>query len=102
MDATLDEKGFVVEQPAANKEQTPAASPDRASARKLRRQGVTNGQILYRRPIFAWVIAIIIMLGGALAIQPLSIAQYPEIAPTTVRISATYTGASAAKRFRSR
>ncbi len=48
-----------------------------------------------RRPIFAWVIAIIIMLGGALAISTLSISQYPEIAPTTVRISATYTGASA-------
>ncbi|MCY1665483.1 efflux RND transporter permease subunit [Rhizobium sp. SL86] len=47
------------------------------------------------RPIFAWVIAIIIMLGGALAITTLSIAQYPEIAPTTVRISASYTGASA-------
>ncbi|SIR20983.1 multidrug efflux pump [Rhizobium sp. RU35A] len=47
------------------------------------------------RPIFAWVIAIIIMLGGALAITTLSIAQYPEIAPTTVRISATYNGASA-------
>ncbi|MGF9695232.1 efflux RND transporter permease subunit [Rhizobium sp. 0TCS1.26] len=47
------------------------------------------------RPIFAWVIAIIIMLGGGLAITTLSIAQYPEIAPTTVRISATYTGASA-------
>ncbi|PYB70483.1 efflux RND transporter permease subunit [Rhizobium wuzhouense] len=48
-----------------------------------------------RRPIFAWVIAIIIMLGGALAISTLSIAQYPEIAPTTVQISATYNGASA-------
>ena len=47
------------------------------------------------RPIFAWVIAIVIMLGGALAISTLSISQYPEIAPTTVRISATYTGASA-------
>ncbi len=48
-----------------------------------------------RRPIFAWVIAIVIMLGGALAISTLSISQYPEIAPTTVRISATYNGASA-------
>lgn len=48
-----------------------------------------------RRPIFAWVIAIIIMLGGGLAITTLSVAQYPEIAPTTVRIAATYTGASA-------
>lgn len=48
-----------------------------------------------RRPIFAWVIAIVIMLGGVLAISTLSISQYPEIAPTTVRISATYNGASA-------
>ncbi len=48
-----------------------------------------------RRPIFAWVIAIVIMLGGALAISSLSISQYPEIAPTTVRISASYNGASA-------
>ncbi|WP_429940993.1 efflux RND transporter permease subunit [Agrobacterium vitis] len=48
-----------------------------------------------RRPIFAWVIAIVIMLGGGLAITSLSISQYPEIAPPSVRISATYTGASA-------
>ncbi|HBF28566.1 efflux RND transporter permease subunit [Rhizobium sp.] len=48
-----------------------------------------------RRPIFAWVIAIVIMLGGALAINTLSVSQYPDIAPPTVRISASYTGASA-------
>src|SRR3712207_1767280 len=48
-----------------------------------------------RRPIFAWVIAIVIMLGGALALTTLPIAQYPQIAPPTVRISATYPGASA-------
>ncbi len=47
------------------------------------------------RPIFAWVLAIAVMLGGLLGIQTLPIAQYPEIAPTTVRISATYPGASA-------
>src|SRR6195952_1470696 len=47
------------------------------------------------RPIFAWVIAIVIMLAGALAITTLSISQYPQIAPTTVRITATYTGADA-------
>lgn len=39
-----------------------------------------------RRPIFAWVIAIIIMLGGGLAITTLSVAQYPEIAPTIIDI----------------
>ncbi|KEQ02268.1 MULTISPECIES: efflux RND transporter permease subunit [Pseudorhizobium] len=48
-----------------------------------------------RRPVFAWVIAIVIMLGGALAISTLSISQYPDIAPTTVRIAAGYNGASA-------
>jgi len=47
------------------------------------------------RPVFAWVIAITIMLGGLLALQTLPIAQYPQIAPTTVRISATYAGADA-------
>jgi multidrug efflux pump len=47
------------------------------------------------RPVFAWVIAIIIMLAGALAIPQLPIARYPTIAPPTVSISAVYPGASA-------
>ncbi|RWE01382.1 efflux RND transporter permease subunit [Mesorhizobium sp.] len=47
------------------------------------------------RPIFAWVIAIVIMLGGLLALRSLPISQYPQIAPTTVNISATYPGADA-------
>ncbi|BCL77300.1 multidrug efflux RND transporter permease subunit [Jeongeupia sp. HS-3] len=47
------------------------------------------------RPIFAWVVAIIIMLAGLLAIRTLPIAQYPSIAPPTVAINATYPGASA-------
>jgi HAE1 family hydrophobic/amphiphilic exporter-1/multidrug efflux pump len=47
------------------------------------------------RPIFAWVIAIVIMLAGAVSISQLPLEQYPDIAPPTVRISATYTGASA-------
>lgn len=47
------------------------------------------------RPIFAWVIAIVIMLAGALAIFNLPIAQYPAIAPPAVTIQATYPGASA-------
>ena len=47
------------------------------------------------RPIFAWVIAIVIMLGGALAISKLPVAQYPTIAPPTVTIAASYPGASA-------
>ena len=47
------------------------------------------------RPIFAWVLAIVVMLGGALGVYTLPIAQYPEIAPVTVRVSASYPGASA-------
>ncbi|CAG9191143.1 multidrug efflux pump RND permease AcrB [Paraburkholderia sabiae] len=47
------------------------------------------------RPIFAWVIAIILMLAGIASIFNLPIAQYPTIAPPAVQISATYPGASA-------
>ncbi|MBS0848976.1 multidrug efflux RND transporter permease subunit AcrB [Citrobacter sp. JGM124] len=47
------------------------------------------------RPIFAWVIAIIMMLAGLLAIMKLPVAQYPTIAPPAVTISATYPGADA-------
>ncbi|TJY55941.1 efflux RND transporter permease subunit [Sinimarinibacterium sp. CAU 1509] len=47
------------------------------------------------RPIFAWVIAIVIMLAGVLSIRSLPIEQYPTIAPPTVQINATYPGASA-------
>ena len=48
-----------------------------------------------RRPVFAWVIAILIMLAGILAIRTLPVAQYPDVAPPSIKISATYTGASA-------
>ena len=47
------------------------------------------------RPIFAWVIAIFIMLAGTLAILELPVAQYPSIAPPQISITATYPGASA-------
>ncbi|MBP2834929.1 MULTISPECIES: efflux RND transporter permease subunit [Dickeya] len=47
------------------------------------------------RPIFAWVIAIMVMLTGTLAILKLPIAQYPTIAPPAVQITATYPGADA-------
>lgn len=47
------------------------------------------------RPIFAWVIAIVIMLAGGLSILSLPIEQYPRIAPPSVQISASYPGASA-------
>ncbi len=47
------------------------------------------------RPIFAWVIALIIMLAGIMTLTGMPIAQYPTIAPPTVTITATYPGASA-------
>ncbi len=47
------------------------------------------------RPIFAWVIALVIMLAGALSIVTLPITQYPAIAPPTIAINASYPGASA-------
>lgn len=47
------------------------------------------------RPIFAWVIAIIIMLAGAMSIFALPVSQYPTIAPPTVVVNANYPGASA-------
>ena len=47
------------------------------------------------RPVFAWVIAIILMVGGCLAIFKLPISQYPPIAPPSIALQASYPGASA-------
>ncbi|WP_049721190.1 efflux RND transporter permease subunit [Gilvimarinus polysaccharolyticus] len=47
------------------------------------------------RPVFAWVISIIIMLAGVLAIETLPISQYPDVAPPAVSIRTSYPGASA-------
>lgn len=47
------------------------------------------------RPIFAWVIAIMIMLAGVLSITSLPVSQYPDIAPPSVNVSGSYPGASA-------
>lgn len=48
-----------------------------------------------RRPVFAWVISFLIMLAGLLALNTLPVAQYPDVAPPSVRITANYSGASA-------
>lgn len=47
------------------------------------------------RPVFAWVIAILIMMAGILAITQLPVSQYPEVAPPSVQVRTTYPGASA-------
>ena len=52
-------------------------------------------RVFIDRPVFAWVIAIVIMLSGAGAIFSLPVEQYPDIAPPTINIRANYPGASA-------
>ena len=52
-------------------------------------------QFFIDRPIFAWVIAIAMMLAGGAAITTLPVSQYPNIAPTSISIGAFYPGASA-------
>ena len=47
------------------------------------------------RPIFAWVLSLLIMLGGCLAITHLPVAQYPSVAPPSISVNASYAGASA-------
>src|SRR5882757_6603524 len=53
-------------------------------------------RIFIDRPVFAWVIAIVIMLAGLGSISTLPVEQYPDIAPPSVNIRASYPGASAA------
>ncbi len=52
-------------------------------------------QFFIDRPVFAWVLAIVVMLAGAISIANLPVAQYPEVAPPAVSIRTTYPGASA-------
>ena len=47
------------------------------------------------RPVFAWVLAIVVMLAGGYAVLQLPVSQYPDIAPVTIRVSASYSGATA-------
>ena len=52
-------------------------------------------QFFINRPIFAWVVSIIIMVVGAVAITQMPIEQYPKVAPTQISIDVTYPGATA-------
>ncbi|MGL4668019.1 MAG: efflux RND transporter permease subunit [Saezia sp.] len=52
-------------------------------------------QFFINRPIFAWVVAIVIMIAGAVSITQIPIEQYPQVAPTQITIQATYPGATA-------
>ncbi|WP_240364700.1 efflux RND transporter permease subunit, partial [Pseudomonas syringae] len=48
-----------------------------------------------KRPNFAWVLALFILLAGLMALPSLPVAQYPDVAPPQITITATYPGASA-------
>jgi multidrug efflux pump len=52
-------------------------------------------QFFIHRPVFAWVLAIVVMLAGGYGFLQLPVSQYPDIAPTTIRVSASYSGATA-------
>ena len=52
-------------------------------------------QFFIERPIFAWVIGILVMLAGALSIFRLPVSQYPAIAPLAISVTTSYPGASA-------
>ena len=48
------------------------------------------------RPIFAWVIAIFVIIAGVVSIQLLPVSQYPTVAPPTISVTSSYPGADAA------
>src|SRR5690606_788877 len=68
----------------------------RAGRDRGRRCDELMAQFFIHRPVFAWVLAIVTMLAGLWGLMNLPVSQYPDIAPTTVRITASYPGATAA------
>src|SRR5204863_7193639 len=52
-------------------------------------------QFFINRPVFAWVVSILILVLGGLAITKLPVAQYPSVAPPSISVTANYAGASA-------
>lgn len=70
-----------------------SAASEPTSAPAMARRSLAS--FFIGRPIFAIVLAIATMLGGIIAITSLPISQYPQIAPTTVRVTASYPGATA-------
>jgi multidrug efflux pump len=69
-------------------------APGNASG-AVRAAPMTVSRFFIDRPIFAWVVALIIILAGAVAITQLPVSQYPNIAPPAVTVSANYPGADA-------
>src|SRR4029077_18687818 len=72
----------------------PRLSPDH-EPRPQKRRNVLLARFFIDRPVLAWVISVAIVLLGALAAGFLPVAEYPEITPPTVRVTASYPGANA-------
>src|SRR5688500_5653374 len=66
-----------------------------AANRRLRGTGSRMARFFIDRPIFAWVIALALLLAGGVSVKLLPIAQYPPVAPPSINVSAVYPGASA-------
>src|SRR6202042_3447857 len=71
------------------------SQPTAASPKDPERRPAVLARFFIDRPVLAWVISIVIVLLGAIAAGFLPIAEYPEIQPPTVRVTATYPGANA-------
>ena len=79
---------------------TAASASLRATLPARRRRPAAEGphamaQFFIDRPIFAWVIALFIVVGGAVSITQLPVAQYPTVAPPAIVVTVAYPGASA-------
>ena len=95
--ANLKDGAQIKPVPASAPQQVKAPPPGAMKgARRSRAAAKRMSRIFIDRPIFAWVIAIIIMLMGIGAIISLPVAQYPDVAPTQINVRANYPGASAA------
>src|SRR6201999_2688889 len=64
-------------------------------ARGALRKEETMARFFIDRPVFAWVLALLVMMAGALALSNLPVAQFPQLAPPQIGITVTYPGASA-------
>jgi len=70
-------------------------TPDSIRPDRKTKDGIVFSRFFINRPIFASVLSIVIVLGGGIALFTLPVAQYPEITPPTVEVSASYPGANA-------
>src|SRR5439155_8719492 len=74
---------------------SPPRAPPRAAAKRPPQAPPMFAHFFITRPVFAMVISVLVVLAGTLALTQLPIAQYPEVVPPQVVVTATYPGADA-------